>query len=87
MTRQETIQLFQDAGITVFNDIWLLYFFAENPGPIGTAFKANIVRNTPAATLGVDRLEKLGLLERTRGTKNRKTITVIATTKGTKLAT
>ena len=87
MTRQETLQPFRDAGIKVFNDIYLLYFFAGNPGPIGTAAKEGIVNNTPAATLGVDRLEKLGLLERTRGTKNRKTITVIATTKGTKLAT
>jgi len=87
MTRQETLQPFRDAGIKVFNDIYLLYFFAGNPGPIGTAAKEGIVNNGPAATLGVDRLEKLGLLERHRGVEDRKKVEVNATKTGHQLAT
>lgn len=55
-------------------------------GPTGMSSIAELMgHSTPAATGLVQRLEKLGYVRRTHGRKDRRKVTVAATSKGTRL--
>ena len=70
-------------GRLSFPQFLLLSFLAQEPEPMTMTETANRMKHTTAAATGlVDRLEKLSLITRKQGPKDRRKVMVLITEKG-----